>query len=60
MQYPFIKSPSFLYGSGFFLKIIYYCTFIIFKMIFLMEFHPKILIFNMVLDLIDGYQYHTP
>ncbi len=29
---PFIKSPSFLYGSGFFLKKRYYCAFITKKM----------------------------
>jgi hypothetical protein len=32
MQCPFIKSPPFLYGSGFFLKIRYYYAFIIKQM----------------------------
>jgi hypothetical protein len=31
-EMPFIKSPSFLYGSGFFLKKRYYCAFITKKM----------------------------
>jgi hypothetical protein len=44
MQFSSIKSPPFLYGSGFFLKIRYYYAFITKtnanKHIFWMEFHP--------------------
>jgi len=49
MQCPFIKSPHFLYGSGYFSKKRYYYAFITKQMkkkhIFWMEFHPKTLNF---------------
>jgi hypothetical protein len=45
MQCPSIQTPPFLYGSGFFLKYIYYYAFIAkqmkWKQVFWMEIHPK-------------------
>jgi len=64
MQCPSIKSPLLSYGSDFFPKIRYYYAFIAKQMqkknILKIKFHPKKIYFQIVLDLIDVYQYPAP
>ncbi len=59
MQCPTIKFLSFSFGIGFFFKYIKYFSFIAEKMknnIFLINFQPKNLNFQMALDSINVYQ----
>ncbi len=61
MQYPFIKSPLFEYGSGFFLNFLLLCIYCLKNEKKLNGISSKKLKIQIFLDLIDQYQiiHHT-